>query len=109
MNGLKKTGTTIFLTTHNMEEATIMCDHVALLHLGHLLEYGTPDEICRKYNKDQQLKIVLKDGNELSLPNKRESADEIYNLIKDEKVASIHSSEPDLETVFIKLTGKELV
>ena len=43
---LKDDGMAIFLTTHNMEEATKLCDHVALLNEGVIVEYGTPEEIC---------------------------------------------------------------
>ena len=48
--GLRDQGTTIFLTTHNMEEAVDLCDHVALLHRGKIVEYGSPREICDKHN-----------------------------------------------------------
>jgi len=48
--GLRDKGATIFLTTHNMEEAVDLCDHVALLHQGKIVEYGAPREICDKHN-----------------------------------------------------------
>ena len=47
---LRDQGTTIFLTTHNMEEAVELCDNVALLHQGTIVEYGSPQEICKKYD-----------------------------------------------------------
>ncbi|MCL2854882.1 MAG: ABC transporter ATP-binding protein [Defluviitaleaceae bacterium] len=65
--GLRDEGTTIFLTTHNMDEAVHLCNNVALLHKGAIVEYGTPRDICEKHNS---FKTV-----------------------------------PDLESVFIKLTG----
>ena len=40
----KREGCTIFLTTHNMDEASRLCDHVALLHEGKIVEYGVPLE-----------------------------------------------------------------
>lgn len=67
---LRDKGTTIFLTTHNMEEAVKLCDNVALLHKGKIVEQGVPTEICERYNA---VKTV-----------------------------------PDLEAVFIRLTGVEL-
>lgn len=42
-------GTTIFLTTHNMEEAQELCDHVAFLNEGHIVEEGTPSDLRLKY------------------------------------------------------------
>ncbi|MCL2569017.1 MAG: ABC transporter ATP-binding protein [Oscillospiraceae bacterium] len=47
---LRDQGATIFLTTHNMEEAVDLCDHVALLHQGKIVEHGSPKAICEKHN-----------------------------------------------------------
>jgi len=47
---LRDQGSTIFLTTHNMEEATNLCDRVVLLHRGKIVEQGAPKKICEKYN-----------------------------------------------------------
>jgi ABC-2 type transport system ATP-binding protein len=43
-------GTTVFLTTHNMEEAVDLCDHVALLHKGKIVEHGSPTDVCERHN-----------------------------------------------------------
>jgi ABC-2 type transport system ATP-binding protein len=47
---LRDGGSTIFLTTHNMEEATNLCDRVVMLHDGKIIEQGDPKEICERYN-----------------------------------------------------------
>ncbi|MDR0983643.1 MAG: ABC transporter ATP-binding protein [Ruminococcus sp.] len=47
---LREKGATIFLTTHNMEEAVKLCDKVALLHKGMIVEQGEPTEICKRHN-----------------------------------------------------------
>ncbi|MCL2854680.1 MAG: ABC transporter ATP-binding protein [Defluviitaleaceae bacterium] len=47
---LRNGGSTIFLTTHNMEEATHLCDRVVMLHKGKIIEQGTPQDICHRYN-----------------------------------------------------------
>lgn len=106
---LKKRGTTIFLTTHNMEEATKMCDKVALLHLGKIVEFGTPKDICMRHNKNNMFYVLTKDNQELVFKSLKKDLDELGDLIKNNSILSIHSSEPNLETVFIDLTGKELV
>lgn len=105
---LKEKGTTIFLTTHNMEEAHKLCDHVALLNEGTIVEYGAPSELCRKYNTDNLITILDKDGNTVSLLNSPENSQIIADYFARNQVEAIHSSEPNLETVFMKLTGKEL-
>lgn len=99
-------GATIFLTTHNMEEAEKLCDHVALLHEGEIVEYGNPEEICRKYNHQNRIKILLKNGDEVTLQNESKAAGKIQELFASEQVESIHSTEPNLETVFLELTGR---
>jgi len=50
IRGLQEQGSTIFLTTHNMEEATHLCDRVVMLHKGMIIEQGTPKDICERYN-----------------------------------------------------------
>ena len=47
---LRDGGSTVFLTTHNMEEATHLCDRVVMLHNGTIIEEGAPKEICERYN-----------------------------------------------------------
>ena len=47
---LRDSGSTIFLTTHNMEEATHLCDRVVMLHGGAIIEEGAPKDICEKHN-----------------------------------------------------------
>jgi ABC-2 type transport system ATP-binding protein len=63
-------GATIFLTTHNMDEALKLCDRVALLHNGQIIEQGNPVELCEKRNAIRTV--------------------------------------PDLEAVFLELTGVQL-
>lgn len=104
----KKKGTAIFLTTHNMEEATKLCDHVALLHEGNIVEYGNPMQICRKYNHQNRIKILLKSGETVTIDNDKNSALYISECLQNNRIDTIHSTEPNLETVFMELTGKEL-
>ena len=103
----KKDGCTIFLTTHNMEEAASLCDRVALLNEGKIVESGAPEEICRKYNHQKKIMLHLSSGKDEELKHGGDSADEICRLMKEGKIETIHSSEPDLETVFLELTGRK--
>ncbi|MCL2385908.1 MAG: ABC transporter ATP-binding protein [Defluviitaleaceae bacterium] len=47
---IRNRGATIFLTTHNMDEAVKLCDRVVLLHKGTIVEQGNPMEICTRHN-----------------------------------------------------------
>ena len=104
----KKDGCTIFLTTHNMEEAFKLCDNVALLNEGTIVEKGNPEEVCRKYNHQKKIKIHLTSGEDMELEHNREAASEIECLLSEGMLETIHSSEPTLETVFLELTGRKL-
>ena len=104
----QKDGCTIFLTTHNMEEAYKLCDNVALLNQGVIVEQGNPEEVCRKYNHQKKIKIHLSSGEDMELDHNREAASEIECLLTEGLLETIHSSEPTLETVFLELTGRKL-
>ena len=104
----KARGKTVFLTTHTMTEAEKLCGHIALLNEGKKVEYGSPEEICRRYDHQRMLKIHLSDGRDMQLPHNKESAAKLSELIVSGRAETIHTTEPDLETVFMELTGKEL-
>ncbi len=104
----RNAGCTVFLTTHNMEEATVLCDEVALLNEGKIVDRGAPSDICRRYNHQKTINIHLKTGEDISFAHDAESAEKISSLIEQGKIETIHSSGPTLETVFIELTGRTL-
>ena len=103
----REKGTTIFLTTHNMVEAETLCDNIALLNEGKLVEYGCPVEICRKYNHQKKILIHLTDGQDEELSYNEEGAALLQKYMAEEKLETIHSTEPNLETVFMELTGRK--
>jgi ABC-2 type transport system ATP-binding protein len=61
------TGMSVVLTTHYMEEADILCDRVALLHLGRVMTIGAPDELKLSLGADASLEDVFRHytGNDL--------------------------------------------
>ena len=99
---LKENGTTIFLTTHDMNEATLLCDNLALLNKGKLIEQGNPADIIQKYNTNKRIKVIYK--------NREERIFDFSELTKlnVNDIISIHSCEPTLEEIFIELTGEKL-
>jgi ABC-2 type transport system ATP-binding protein len=98
---LKAKGISIFLTTHNMQEATKLCDKISLLNKGKILEYGSPEEIISKYRVDDNVHLLYKNGEEKVVPR-----DEVTSYLNS-NVVSMHTAEPDLESIFIKLTGEK--
>ena len=100
---LQAEGTTIFLTTHDMHEATILCDKIVLLNKGQIVEAGTPSVLIQKYNTDKRVKITYRSGKEDYL-----SFSELGQISQTDDILTIHSCEPTLEDVFIQLTGGKL-
>lgn len=105
---LNAEGTTIFLTTHRMEEAEKLCHRVAFLSGGEIVELGNPEFLKLKYAKEL-IAVRLADQSErVYLPNEPASGDRIGHWIKEGKLISIHSVEPNLEDIFLTLTGRSL-
>lgn len=100
---LQAEGTTIFLTTHDMHEATILCDKIVLLNKGQIVEAGTPSDLIQKYNTAKRVKITYQSGEENYL-----SFSELGQVSQTDDILTIHSCEPTLEDVFIQLTGGKL-
>jgi ABC-2 type transport system ATP-binding protein len=126
-------GQTIFLTTHHMEEADLLCDRVAIMDHGRILALDTPEGLKRSLGADSVVRIqAAGDLDKLAthladtidgataakvvegsirlwasgrglLPRIIDAADQI-----DADVTDLSVSEPTLETVFINLTGKDL-
>ena len=99
---IKNSGTTIFLTTHNMDEAAKLCDSIALLHEGKIVEQGSPREIIDKYSQTDKVKISYFDGREIIVPK-----EEAYKYLG-ENTKTINTLETSLESIFIQLTGDKL-
>lgn len=109
LNDLKMSGTAIFLTTHNMNEATKLCDHVALLNDGLIVEHGVPKEVCLKYNHNKRYQIQLTNERSFNLAHSDETTEKINRWMANDELVTIHSCEPTLEKVFLEVTGRELL
>jgi ABC-2 type transport system ATP-binding protein len=129
---LRDTGTTVFLTTHYLEEADALCDRIAIIDHGKIVALGTPDELKRQVAGD--VVVVGTDENatralELlrSQPFVREAtlADGIVRLYVDRgetampqilrtldsagiALASLSLNRPSLDDVFLRQTGRSL-
>ncbi len=117
---IRADNTTVLLTTHYMEEAQILCDRIAIMDHGHVLELDTPATLLDKHF-DGVLLRVPKSGYGESVPPDAEVTDDHVELVTTnvdralkELLAvntnldglSIHK--PNLEDLFIKLTGSSL-
>lgn len=100
---LRDAGTSIFLTTHDMHEATLLCDQLALLDKGLLVEQGSPSELIAKYNHRKKVRLTYEDGSHEEL-----DFSELTKRGDAQGIEMIHSCEPTLEDIFIELTGGKL-
>ena len=51
-----------------MNEATKICDNIALLYQGNIIEYGAPQSIIDKYSDENKVVIRFQNGNEITVP-----------------------------------------
>lgn len=125
-------GATILFTTHHLEEAETLCQRVAIIDHGKILEVGTVDELAlvagdgevvsirgefsamkiQEALSKPQIKILTVAENSVTLSIK-ENGFHIGNLVQlmtDEglSIADLSIQKPSLESVFLKLTGREL-
>lgn len=106
---LRDEGTTIFLTTHNMTEVEEICDRVAILSRGRLVDSDTPSAFMTRH-AERKVRVERDvDGEQvrqlfdLDAP---ESRAELSALIRDESDLRVHSLDFRFEDVFRKLTGE---
>ncbi|HEY7834411.1 MAG TPA: ABC transporter ATP-binding protein [Ktedonobacterales bacterium] len=127
---LRGRGKTILMTTHYMEEAQVLCDRVAIVDHGRVLEMDTPSALIRRYF--QQVAIEFQDGHSDSrayqaLPGVTSASSEggrvtLYTSDAPRTMAALLDRETadggtfrdvnvrgaTLEDVFLKLTGRAL-
>lgn len=116
-------GKTIILTTHYMEEAARLCDQIAIMDFGKIIARGTPEDLIRKYCGGASLTLpkkrlkTVKPGLKCSY---RESGDRLELFPEDTNeclakliemgvdLTEMSVRSPDLEDVFLTLTGRQL-
>ena len=127
--GLKKKGKTVFLTTHYMEEAELLADTVAIISNGKTIAMGSPDQLIES-NADylvltlqsvdeKAFAVIAKMGFDPNRNNektihvrvaKTDDIRKILNAIQDAGASFLNMDvrKPNLEQVFLKITGEAL-
>lgn len=107
----KNKGKTILLTTHNMQDATELCDRVAFIVGGQIFALDSPHNLIMSKGA-VKVSYTWNDNGEQtgSCPLYRLSEDKLlHELIAENRLQSIHSSEPTLNDIFMEITGRTLV
>ena len=102
-------GTTIFLTTHNMEEVEQICDRVAIMCRGKLVECDTPTAFVTRHAErfvDAQFErdgAVVRESFNMDEEAHRQ---QLARVVESEDCVTVHSQEFDFHDVFLKITGQ---
>jgi len=127
VRGIRQRGKTVFLTTHLMEEAERLCDRVAIIDRGRIVDIGTPGDLVQRHCPERSVILVSEDSNAAELfraiPQVQSVSSEgpqltIRGLGSDlvtqviqclaehrMRVIDFRTELPTLEDVFLKLTG----
>ncbi len=130
---LNSKGVTVFLTTHNIEEANVTCDRVAIINHGKIAAIDSPQRLKTTIQSVQSVEVAFADADpsmkeclrELPMVNEVRKEGDKYRLITEKPpvviqaviecaagqkvtVISMNTYGPSLEDVFIKLTGLDV-
>lgn len=129
---LKENGMTVFLTTHYLEEADALADHLVIIDHGKVVADGTPSELKRHISGDviqiklktdvapmrnlfEELNFVNEarvDGQQISLyvRDGTKAMPLLFDWLKEQRIEldTVSLSEPSLDDVFLKQTGRSL-
>ncbi|HDD64350.1 MAG TPA: ATP-binding cassette domain-containing protein [Thermoprotei archaeon] len=127
---LNREGVTVFLTTHNIEEANVLCDRVAIIYRGRIVAIDSPERLKSTIESVQSIVVafdklsprvlddlrsipvvhtVRKEGDKVRLytSSPPDALEELFDYVRRNglKIISINTLGPSLEDVFLKLTG----
>lgn len=132
---LRREGTTIFLTTHYLEEADAVCDRVAIIDDGQIIAEGTPEELKKRvagdlitisidkpeektdglvsrFEQADFIREVIREESHIRLYvyDGAKSISEVLNILKEQDaiLKTITLSAPSLDDVFLRETGRSL-
>src|SRR5699024_270595 len=108
LKDLNSRGTTIFLTTHNMEEADNLCHRVAFIESGVLKELDTPENLRFKHS-DHTIKVIHNNNRSKILPMTSESAQYISDMLETDDLKYISSYLLILCDVLLIINGNDLI
>jgi ABC-2 type transport system ATP-binding protein len=106
---LASSGVTVFMTTHDMEEVEAICDRVAILAKGRLIECDTPANfVVRHAERKVEIQFELEGEMFREVLNLDQPAerDRLAMLIQTRHCSRLHTQEFHFEDVFLKLTGQ---
>ena len=129
VRGIRTRGKTVFLTTHLMEEAERLCDRVAIIDRGRIIDIGTPDELIRRHAPAQTVlvatensgaegrfraipevhSVIAQDGR-ITIRGEGDLVTRVIDCISEHRmqVTDFRTERSTLEDVFLKVTGHSI-
>jgi fluoroquinolone transport system ATP-binding protein len=107
---LKKQGKTIFITTHNMQDAGQLCDRIAFLIDGRIELIDAPQALKLKYGR-RNIRVEYANGHmkEVTFPlDGLADNPEFQRILREEYLLTMHTEEATLEEIFVEVTGQHL-
>ena len=103
---LRQSGRGLLYTTHYMEEVERICDRVGIMDNGRLLALDTVEGLVQAHGGPSQLEVITQDGE----TRKIETHDPLVELraMEPDRIQDFRVRRPNLETVFLNLTGRAL-
>ena len=130
VRGVRDRGKTVFLTTHFMEEAERLCDRVAIIDHGRIVDLDSPENLIRKLGAENRVVFTVEETLELDFLSKLPEVTriepigerivvyghsdklvvEIVNVLTSNGIRfrDLRTEQPNLEDVFLALTGHEM-
>ena len=130
VRGIRTRGKTVLLTTHLMEEAEKLCDRVAIIEHGRIIDLGSPDELVRRHCPERSVILstedpaaeatlariarvdrVTRDGSRFTVLGRGEDlVTEVIHCLSEHRirVTDFRTVLPGLEDVFLRLTGHSI-
>jgi ABC-2 type transport system ATP-binding protein len=122
IDGIREEGKTVVLTTHYMEEANVLCDEVAIMDRGRIIEQGAPAALLARHFRPTLIRLPrtafsdpgdVPEGFEFQAGFLEAASDDVQGALAELKrkgvdLAELQVTSPTLEDLFLKLTGHEL-
>jgi len=130
VRGIRERGKTVFLTTHLMEEAERLCDRVAIIEHGRIIDIDSPESLVRRHCPERTAVVDTDDpaaaeqfqaipgvvevtcaGNRFSIRGRGDDlVTEVIHCLSENRirVTDFRTILPNLEDVFLKLTGRSI-
>jgi ABC-2 type transport system ATP-binding protein len=127
VRGIRQRGKTVLLTTHLMEEAERLCDRVAIIDHGRIIDLGTPAELVRRHCPEQTVVLATNDvttpahlgaipeiesvtceGSQVTIRGRAgDLVTQVIGCVAEHgiRVTDFRTEVPTLEDVFLRLTG----